>query len=217
MASRKLVLIGGGGHCKSVLDVALRMGIYDEIVITDTALQKGIKILGCEVVGDDDLLPELKDYGFANAFITVGSIMAADIRMKLVGYVNRFNYIFPTIVDPTAAISDSAIIGPGSFVGKKAVVNAGAQIGSHCIINTGSIIEHDSIIGDFSHVSVGSILCGNIVLGRESLIGAGTTVIQGKRIGSRVIIGAGSTVLSDVGDNMKVYGIVKNLSERGIS
>ena len=208
--SKKIVLIGGGGHCKSVLDAALRMGQYTEIVITDPIFEKGTSISGCAVVGDDSVLPELKNIGFEYAFITVGSIADPKLRITLARKAERLDFKIPVIIDPSANVSASASIGEGTFVGKNAVVNADARIGKHCILNTGCIVEHECSVCDFTHVSVGAILCGNTHVGRESFIGAGATVIQGIRIGSQTIIGSNSTVLSDVEDNMKVYGIVTN-------
>ena len=206
---RKLVLIGGGGHCKSVIDAVLRAKIYSEVVITDPVILEGTTILTCKVVGNDDKLPELINDGFTDAFITVGSIESAELRKKLFmkSFVLGFN--FPVIADPSAVISKNSVIGKGTFIGKNAVINADVKIGANCIINTGCIIEHECVIGDFTHISVGSILCGNVEIGNENFIGAGSTVIQGLKIGNKNIIGANSVVLSNMEDNMKVYGIIK--------
>lgn len=205
---KKLVLIGGGGHCKSVLDTALKVREYSEIVIIDTALEKGLLILGCQVVGNDDMLPVLREQGFSYAFVTVGSIENAGIRKMLTEKAASIGFIFPVIRDPSAVVSEFAQIGKGTFIGKNAIINADVKIGNHCIINSGAIIEHECIVNDFSHVAIGATLCGNVCVGNESFIGAGCTLIQGVKIGRKVVIGAGSTVLSDVEDNKKVYGIV---------
>lgn len=206
----KLVLIGGGGHCKSVIDAAFRMKIFSDIVITDPAIPIGTKIMGCEVVGADDCLEKLKDSGYGYAFITVGAVMITSLREQLADKAVGINFRFPTIIDPSAIVSDTAVIGEGSFVGKNVVVNSEVKIGRHCIINSGAIIEHECIIGDFSHVSVGAIMCGETEVGRNSLIGAGSTIIQSIHVGNNVLVGANSTVLTDVEDNQKCYGIVRN-------
>ena len=211
-AMKKLVLVGGGGHCKSVLDAALRSRIYSEIVITDPMLPVGTRILDCRVVGNDDIIPQLKNNGFTDAFITVGSIKDTGLREQLAKVTVDRGFRIPVIIDPSASVSEYALIGEGTFVGKNAVINADAQIGTQCIINTGCIIEHECSVGDFTHISVGAILCGNVQIGVGSFIGAGSTVIQGIKIGKKAIIGAGSTVLSNVGDNMKVYGAVTKRS-----
>ena len=206
---KKLVMVGGGGHCKSVLDVAQRLNIYSEIVITDPELPMGTKILDCNVVGDDQIISQLKKDGFTDAFISVGSIDDTVLRKRLAEMVNSQGFSLATIIDPSAVVSKYVQIGEGTFVGKNAVINADVKIGSNCIINTGCILEHECVVGDFTHISVGSILCGSVRIGNESFVGAGSTIIQGVGIGSRVIIGAGSLVLSNVGDGSKAYGVIK--------
>ena len=210
----RLVLIGGGGHCKSVLDAALRIGKYSEIVITDPFLKKDTQILGCQVIGDDSILPELYRKGYEYAFISVGCIKEFNLRKRLAYMAESIGFRFPTIIDPSAIISPYTKIAEGTFVGKQVVINADAKVGKHCIINTGSLIEHECRVGRFSHVSVGAILCGDSSVGEESLVGAGSTIIQNIEIGNRVIIGAGSTVLRDVLDGEIVYGIVDGKKNR---
>ena len=202
----KLVLIGGGGHCKSVLDAAIRMGTFDEIVITDPDIEAETTILGCKVVGTDDELHRLRSEGVNYAFITVGSVESTALRRKLVEKAEMLAFRFATIIDPSATISEHAYVGFGSFIGKNVVVNADAVVGSHCIINTGAIVEHECEVGDFTHISVGSILCGNVEIGEDSFIGAGSTVIQGIKVGSHTIIGAGSVVVNAIQSYVKAYG-----------
>ncbi len=207
---KNLVLIGGGGHCKSVLDSALRMSAFNNIVVTDFDSAPGTIILGnISIAGSDDILSDLRNEGYNYAFITVGSIKSSALREKLVKKAISFGFGFPSIIDPSASISRFSKIQDGTFIGKNAIVNANVSLGKHCIINSGAIIEHDCNVGDFSHVSVGSILCGNVTVGARSFVGAGSTIVQGKTIGSNVIIGANSTVLSDIPDNNTVYGLIK--------
>lgn len=206
---KKLVLVGGGGHCKSVLDTALRTGEYSEIVITDPVLVKGTMLFGCRVVGDDKMLPALRRQGFRNAFITVGSIQNTELREFLADKAAEAGFEFPVIKDVSAIVSDYAQVGGGTFIGRNVVINADAQIGRHCILNTGCIIEHECRIEDFAHISVGAILCGSVSVHRGSFIGAGSTVIQGISVGENSVVGANSTVLGNVKDKQIVSGIIK--------
>lgn len=208
------MLIGGGGHCISVLDCILSSREYDEIVIVDSNVQVNSKILGCPVVGDDRVLPELKKSGFDYAFITVGAIKSTKTRRKLYELARSLDFEFPVISDPSAVVSKNSNIGAGTFIGKDAVINAKASIGVQCIVNTGAIIEHECTVGSFSHISVGAILCGNCVIGSDSFIGAGSTLIQGITTGNKVIIGAGSTVLCNIDDNVTVSGLVKDRRQK---
>ena len=206
---KKIVLIGGGGHCKSVLDTLLKDQAYDEIVITDNDISDGTVIMNCRVVGNDDVLPSLLEAGFLNAFITVGSIESTKLRRILFEKAQKCGFQMVNVVDQSAVVSEFATLGNGIFIGKNAVVNADAKIGDAAIINTSAVIEHECKVGSFSHISVGAVLCGNVQVGNDSFIGAGSVVIQGIKIGDHAIVGAGSTVIVDVSADTTRMGIVK--------
>ena len=74
-------------------------------------------------------------------------------------------------------------------------------------VNSGAIIEHDCVIGDFSHVAPGSVLAGNVTVGDMTLIGAGAAVIPGVSIGSRCTVGAGAVVIRDIHNDHKALGV----------
>ena len=200
----KLLLIGGGGHCRSVLDCVLSTNHYQHIGIIDN--DSSASALGIPVIGTDDDLLKLKNEGWTDAFISVGSIGSTVLRRKLYQMVNNMGFTVPSIIDPSAIFAKGTSFGKGVCVGKRVVVNTGSQIGTCAILNTGSIIEHDCIIGDFVHISPGATLCGQVAVGDDSHVGAGSVVRQGIQIGSETVIGAGSVVVKDIPDNMKVYG-----------
>lgn len=201
------MLIGGGGHCKSVIDAAKRMNFFDEIVITDPNMKQGTKVLGCTVVGTDDCLGELRQQGFEYAFVTVGSANINPLREKIADKVVALGFKFPVIQDPSAVVSDTAIIGDGIFIGKNAVINADAKIGKHCIINTGATIEHECTVDDFVHISVGTTLCGEVSIGKNCMIGSRSTVIQCINVGDNCVVGAGAVVINNLPDNCTAIGV----------
>lgn len=207
----KLVLIGGGGHCKSVLDAIGRKGIYSDIVITDYNIPVGSKVLGYKVVGTDDAFPALFRSGFRHAFITIGSIQDTVIRRKAYDKAKQVGFTFPAIIDSTAVIAASAQIGKGVFIGKNAVVNADAVIEDMAIINTGAIIEHDCHVGEFSHVAVGAVICGGTEIEKDVFIGANATVIQEVKIGMNSIVGAGAVVKRNMPPECMAYGVLAKI------
>lgn len=204
---KKLVLIGGGGHCKSVIDSVRRTNEFGEIVIADPALKVGSDILGCKVIGSDECLGQLRKEGYKYAFITVGNVRVNSIRKMLVQKASGYGYVFPIIIDPSATVADSVTIGPGTFVGKNTIINIDTIIGSQCIINTGAIIEHDSSVGDYTHISVGSVLCGGVDVGKNCMIGSNSTIIQGIKIGNNCNVGAGAVVIEDSPDDCTLLGV----------
>lgn len=206
LMSKKIVMVGGGGHCVSVIDAARSSSKFDDIVITDKELAVNTVLCGSRVVGNDEVLSSLFRKGYTNAFISVGSITDTTIRRNLYHKIKRVGFEFPCIEDGSSIVSKNAQLEEGVFVGKGAVINGNCEVDKFAIINSGSIIEHNCKIGEFSHVSVGAVICGDCIIGKDVFIGANTTIIQGLKVGDNSIIGAGSLVLRDVPENVTVYG-----------
>lgn len=204
MGEKKILLLGGGGHCRSVLDCLLSTGKYGKIGIID--YDRLASALGVDVIGTDDDLPLLLQEGWSDAFITVGSVGHTTLRRKLFSLIKELGFSIPSIIDPTAVIARGTTICDGSFIGKRAVVNTGTKIGECTIINSGAIIEHDCKIDEFAHISPGATLCGQVIVGKDSHIGAGTVVRQGICIGSKTLVGAGSVVVKDIPNDVKAFG-----------
>lgn len=200
---KKLLLIGGGGHCHSILDSALATDLYDEIGIVDSI---NASYLGVSVIGTDNDIPSLIQDGWTDAFITVGSVGNTKIRRRLYEMVKNLKLHIPTIIDPSATIGNGVEIKEGAFIGKRSVVNTGCTVEECSIVNTGAILEHDCTIGAFSHISPGTVLCGQVKVGSDSHVGAGSVVRQLIVIGNGVLIGAGSVVVKNIPDNAKAYG-----------
>lgn len=204
--SKKILLIGGGGHCRSVLDSLLELDGFSNIGIIDKKENIGKKILGVPVIGCDEDLPKLFTDGYEYAFVTVGSIGNPNIRIKLFNTLYDIGFKIPNIIDSTAVVSISVNMKMGIFVGKNAIINAGATINKGSIINSGAIIEHDCLIGEFVHIAPGAVLSGEVQIGDNTHIGANCVIKQQLKIGSNSIIGMGSAVLKDIEDKVVAYG-----------
>lgn len=203
--NNKLILVGGGGHCVSVMD-SIDRKIYDDIQIVDSAYKAGTDINGITVYGDDTALSELYAKGYRNAFITVGSVGDYKNRSRIAEMLTAYHFHFVNIIDSSAVISKHAKLGKGIFVGKHAVINADAQIADFCIINTGAVVEHGCMVEQYVHIAPGAVVLGNCRIKEQTHIGANSTVLQNITVGKRVMIGMGSIVLHDVADNQKRYG-----------
>ena len=203
---KKILLVGGGGHCKSVLDSLLKLNQYAEIGIIDKKENIGKSVMGVSVVGWDDDLPVLFSQGYKYAFVTVGSIGNTSLRKKLFNLISEFGFKIPFIMDDSAKVSKHAKIEQGVFIGKQSIVNACAVIQKGSIINSGSIVEHDCKIGEFSHIAPGVVLGGEVVVGENAHVGLNSTVKQQVNIGPYSIIGMGSVVLKDINHHTIAYG-----------
>ncbi|MBY0206040.1 acetyltransferase [Paenibacillus cucumis (ex Kampfer et al. 2016)] len=201
--SRKILLIGGGGHCKSVLDSLLYYDDISEIGIIDQEANLEKKVNGIPIIGSDKDIPRFLSMGYNEAFVTLGSSRQRRVFFQT---ISNLGFGIPVIIDKSAIISEDVKIGSGSFIGKRAIINAGASLGEGVIVNSGAIVEHDCIIGDFAHVSPGTVLCGEVEIGKDTQVGANSVVRQRVKIGSSTTVGMGSVVLKNISDNVVAYG-----------
>lgn len=176
---KQLVLVGGGGHCKSVLGAAESAG-YSILGVLDMPEEVGKEILSTKVVGTDDDIPAYVDK--AEFVITVGFIKNPAIRIKLYNKIKEAGGKLATVIASTAYVSKYAEIGEGTVVLHQAFVNADAKVGRNCIINTMVNIEHDAVIGDFCHISTGVMVNGGAYIGNDTFVGSQSIVNQGVNI-----------------------------------
>ncbi len=207
-----IILIGSGGHAKSIVDAIERQGKYQIKGFLDHADNQHVTYKHYKVIGEDKDALQYYTQGIQNVCISIGYLGNSTLRDKLYDSLKAIGYQFPVIIDPSAVIANDVIIEEGSFIGKNAVINSNSYIGKMNIINTGAIVEHDCVIKDFCHISVHATLCGNVHVEDHSFIGAGAVVVQGCSIGKDVIVGANSTILCNVLNQEKALGIYKGLS-----
>ena len=205
MAKKKIVLIGGGGHCKVVISILKKIDNFEIAGIIDNYKSESF-INGIKIIGTDDDLKDIYKSGIHNALITVGSIKDNTKRYRLFNMAREIGYKFPVIISPEAIVDESIKIDEATVVMPGSIINIDSSIGKNCIINTGVIIEHDCKIGDHCHIAPGVHISGEANIGELSFIGIGATIIQGIKIGKNVTIGAGSVVIKDIPDNVITVG-----------
>ncbi len=192
-----LILIGGGGHCSSCIDVINLEGKYSIEGILDNDQKKGELFKGYSILGNDELMGELakKKYQF---LITVGQIKSADVRLKIFEQLKMLGATLATVISPKAYVSPDSNPGEGTIVLHGSVINAGTKLGVNNIFNSMSLIEHGAIVGDHVHISTGAIVNGGCTVGNKSFIGSASILVNNISIGEGVVIGAGSVVIKDV-------------------
>lgn len=185
-----IVLVGGGGHSKSVADCIERQGKYRIAGYTD----KEQHLSKYTYLGTDSELQHLYENGIKNVVIAVGYLGKGNLRECLYKKVKEIGFYLPVIKDPSSIVSESALLGEGTFIGKGAVVNSETEIGKMVIVNTMALVEHECKVADFTHIAVAAVVCGNVTIGQAAFIGANATVIQGRTIKERYIVAAGETI-----------------------
>ena len=190
---KNIILIGGGGHCKSVIDVIEQEGRFEIVGIVDKPKLLGSNVLGYSVIGSDfDLDSLAKRYQYA--LITVGQIKSPLLRIKLFELAVKSGFILPTVVSPRAYLSKHAMVDKGSIIMHDALINANAKVGENCIINSKALIEHDVIIENHCHISTGSIINGGTVVELGCFIGSGVITKESIIIKQNSFIKAGTIV-----------------------
>lgn len=188
---KQLILVGGGGHCKSVIEAAESAG-YSILGVLDMPEDVGKTILSTKVIGTDDDIPKYVDK--AEFVITVGFIKNPATRIKLYNIINEAGGKLAKIVASTAYVSKYAEIGEGTVVMHHAFVNAGAKVGNNVILNTFSNVEHDTVVGDQCHISTGAMINGDCKVGKNCFIGSQSVLANAVIVGDDIIVGAGSLV-----------------------
>jgi sugar O-acyltransferase (sialic acid O-acetyltransferase NeuD family) len=193
MKRMSIVLLGGGGHCRSCIDVIEQEGKYKIAGIVDRREKAGEMVLGYTIFATDDELEKLSR-SFDRFLITVGQIKTAIPRQNLHRQCERLNLKLPTIVSPGSYVSKHATVGEGTIVMHHAVVNAGARIGRNCIINTKALVEHDAVIEDHCHISTCAVVNGGVTVGEGTFIGSGAVTKQQINIPQNSYVKANSIV-----------------------
>jgi sugar O-acyltransferase (sialic acid O-acetyltransferase NeuD family) len=189
-----IVLIGGGGHCISCIDVLMMQNKYEIAGILDTSEKAGTEVLGIKVIGTDDDIPFLAAR-YSNFLITIGQIKSSEKRVNVFSLVKKYGGSLPVIISPRAYVSSSAVIEEGTIIMHDSLVNAKAHIGKNCIINTGALIEHEASVGDFCHISTHAVVNGQVTVGKNSFIGSNAVIANNLNLPDDIIIAAGACVL----------------------
>lgn len=193
-----MIIYGGGGHGKTLIELIRAMGVYQIVGIIDDGIDESKEIFDIPIVGGNDILSVLYSSGVHQAVNAVGGVGDTSVRVEVFRRLGEAGYVCPPVLHPTAFVEPSATLSPGVQVFAHAYVGSESRIGFGAIINTGAIISHGCTVGDYAHISPGAILAGDVTIGNGVLIGMGTTINLGVEIGYGARIGNGVTVKENV-------------------
>jgi sugar O-acyltransferase (sialic acid O-acetyltransferase NeuD family) len=205
MKKTEIILVGGGGHCKSCIDVIEQEGKYQIKGIIDLPEFKSQNVLGYPVIGVDNDLPDLVKEGY-HFLVTLGYLGNSSVRENLFNFIDNNGGHLPTIISPLAYVSKHSKIGRGTIIMHHAIINANTEIGENCIINTKVLIEHDCVIGNHNHVSTSTVINGSCRIGDSCLIGSSSVLKHNLSIVSNCIIGQGSVIVKDISKEGIYFG-----------
>lgn len=200
-----LILYGGGGHGKTVIELIRMLGAYSLVGIIDDGLNPGESIMGIPVLGNSSLLPELYLKGVKFAANAVGGIGDVDKRIRVFDTLQELGFKFPALVHPTAFVETSSQIEDGVQILALSYVSSSTIIGFGSVLNAGVIVSHDCRLGRIVNLSPGATLAGGVKIGDHSQVGMNATINLNVAIGQRVRIGNGATIKNDVPDGKLIH------------
>jgi len=202
--SKELLLVGGGGHCHSCIDVIEQEARFTIAgVVEKPGEDLSGKIFDYPVLGtDDDLSVLRKDYSYA--LITIGQIKSAKLRMRLYEHLLELGFELPVIISPWSYVSPRAKIGQGTIVMHHALVNACVKVGANCIINSKSLVEHDTVIEDNCHIATGAVINGGSQVGKGSFVGSACNIKEGVTLDENCLLGMGTSLKKDIPKNTRI-------------
>lgn len=194
--SNDIVIIGGGGHAKVLINIIKKNNNFSIIGYLDF-IDNG-KILSVGYLGKDEIIEQLIKNGLKNITFGIGKINSSNTRENIIKNFINYNIKFPKIISNSAIINEDVEVGKGVQILDGVIINSGSFLSDFCIVNTHATLEHDCFIGKYTHIAPGVTISGGVKIGDSVLIGTGATIIQGIKICNNAIIGAGSVVVKDI-------------------
>ncbi len=203
----KIVIVGGGGHARVLIDLIRAAGQFDIVGLTDPDLPVGTVVSGVPVLGDDAMLTDLYAQGVRYGAVGVGSVKDNSLRQRIFHRLESIGYSIPVLCHPSAWISSEVKLARGAQILVRAIVETHASVGVNTIINTAVVIGHDCQIGNHVHIASGTVLSGGVIVEDEAFVGAGSVIIQRIKIGRKAVVAAGAVVIRDVSSQSIVKGV----------
>lgn len=205
MDSNSIVVAGSGGHAKVVIEIVELQGCYNIIgVVTNDNIST---FEGYKVLGNDEILPQLKSEGLKNIAIGVGGFKNNLLRKSLFEKYISLGFDVPSLIHPKACVSSKSTIGRGVVLFAGCSIGTGVKLCDNVIVATNSSIDHESIIRENVLISAGVTIGANTTIEENSLIALGAKVISGVIVGQNVLVAAGAVVTSNILSNLTVFGI----------
>lgn len=195
MLSEDIYIVGSGPYGEAMFELAETCG-YNVVGYFDEFDEKqGCTIMGLKVI---DKLSNLKDDEIRdNKFIV--AMGSNEMRIKYMERIKFAGGILPTLIHPSAVISNSAIIGEGVYIQANVTVWTKSKISDFCILSPNVVLAHHSSVGKGCLISTQSSIGAYIDIEEKVFIGMGATIVTGlDRIGYNATIGAGAVVIKNI-------------------
>lgn len=137
-----LLILGAGIHGLEVKEIAKELRVFSKIDFLDDDFRKKEQVIG-----------EWKDYRlFLEEYpVAIVAVGGEQIRKEWTKKIQMTGFIIPTLIHPSAYISDGVHIGEGSVVCAQATIATGSSIGKGCIVSSGARIPIKTKVPDWCY------------------------------------------------------------------
>ncbi|MEE7597043.1 acetyltransferase [Acinetobacter baumannii] len=167
-----LLILGAGGHGKSVAEAASLSSKWESIVFADDAWPEKTEFYGYPVLSSVKRLVKAS-LDVSAAIPAVGNNLVRQQWHKL---IQDIGLPVANVIHPSAIISPSVEIGRGVTIMAGCIIGVETYIDDGVIINMGTAIDHDVKIGQFAHLSVGVRVGGEKKIDSFSFVPAGSII-----------------------------------------
>jgi sugar O-acyltransferase (sialic acid O-acetyltransferase NeuD family) len=197
-SERSLVVYGGGGHGKTLIELIRAVGDYKLAGVIDDGLEVGSEVMGSVVIGGGEALVALAERGVRMAVNAVGGVGDITSRIAVFERIRKAGLTCPMMMHPSAVVEESARLAEGVQVFSHGYIGSDAQIGFGVIVNTQAVVSHDCHLGDYANIAPGALLAGGVSIGEGTLVGMGVTINLNVTIGPDARVGNSAVVKQDV-------------------
>lgn len=185
----RLLIIGAGGHGRSVAEAVLLGHEYALAGFLDDSWPNNSVVWEYPIFGKTTDLALCRQHTDA-AIVAIGNNA---VRAGLQNRLLEAGMEVATIIHPKALVSQRAVIGAGSAIMAGAVVGTEAVLGQGVIVNCGAVVDHHCRVGDYAHLGVNACMAG------DSVLGGGAWMQAGSSLGYRVEIPPGEVIGPGIG------------------
>lgn len=178
MMGRRIIVVGAGGHGRSVAEAILLRSVDALVGFVDDGAGTGTTVWDYPVLGATGALASLRD----RADAVVVAIGNNGVREKLHAQARAAGFELVTVVHPAAFVSPRAEMGEGCAVMAGAVVGTESVLGEGVIVNCGATVDHHCRVESFGHLGVNACMAGGAVLGQRAWMQAGSALGYGVRV-----------------------------------
>lgn len=198
MMAKRLLIIGAGGHGRSVAEAVLLSSSMQYspaprhalTAFLDDAAQPGQQVWDWPVWGTTAMLADC----VGRVDVVLVAIGNNALRASLHERVRAAGLALATVVHPSAMVSSRATVGEGCAIMAGAVVGTGARLDEGAIVNCGAVADHDCVVEAFGHLGVNASMAGGTVLGRGAWMQAGSSLGYGVKVPAGTVLRAGEAM-----------------------